>query len=90
MDLLCIDTGVHCPELGHLTVAEIQTGTAELHRFACIDKLLEPPAQDLTFHARNAAFIAAMGTDEHPRSFVECKKGPEGWPTSICSADEED
>ena len=30
----CIDTGVHVSECGHLTVAEIQTDTAQLHQFA--------------------------------------------------------
>ena len=39
-NVLCIDTGVHVPEWGHLTVAEVQTGTAELHRF----RRVEPPA----------------------------------------------
>ena len=31
-NVLCIDTGVHVADYGHLTVAEIQTGTAKLHR----------------------------------------------------------
>lgn len=33
-NIVCIDTGVHIPEYGHLTIAEIQTGEPELHRFA--------------------------------------------------------
>ena len=72
---LCIDTGVHWEELGHLTVAEIQTGHPELHRFARTqnDSLLEPPPRpaDLWSHGQGSnrsAFIAAMGTHEHPMS----------------------
>lgn len=64
--MLCIDTGVHWPELGHLTVPEIQTGEAQLHRFARTDTLLEPQDRDATMEERNAAFIAAMGTGERP------------------------
>ena len=70
---LCVDTGVHWPELGHLTVAEIQTGRAELHQFARVDNdtLLEPPSwpAGLWDHGQGLnreAFIAAMGTSEHP------------------------
>ena len=33
-NVVCIDTGVHVPEYGHLTLAEIHTGEPELHRFA--------------------------------------------------------
>ena len=72
-NVLCIDTGVHWPELGHLTVAEIQTGRAELHQFARVDTdtLLEPPPRPsgLWDHGQGVnreAFIAAMGTSEHP------------------------
>ena len=36
-NVLCIDTGVHVPEFGHLTIAEVQTGTARLHRFARVE-----------------------------------------------------
>ena len=32
-NVLCIDTGVHYEELGHLTVAEVHDGLV-LHRFA--------------------------------------------------------
>ena len=32
-NVLCIDTGVFVPEYGHLTIAEIQTGTPRTHRF---------------------------------------------------------
>ena len=32
-NVLCIDTGVHVPENGHLTIAEIQSGEPALHRF---------------------------------------------------------
>ena len=70
---LCIDTGVHWPELGHLTVAEIQAGKPALHRFAraAEDALLEPPPRPagLWDHAQGVnaeAFVAAMGTREHP------------------------
>ena len=70
---LCIDTGVHWPELGHLTIAEIQTGRPALHRFARAhtDTLLEPPPRPagLWDHGQGLnreAFIAAMGTTEHP------------------------
>ena len=42
--MVCIDTGVHIEEYGHLTVAEIQTGKPKLHRFARIDTMLEPTA----------------------------------------------
>ena len=66
---LCIDTGVHWPELGHLTVAEIHTGEPKLHRFQRVDSLLEPEDENATHEERNAAFIAAMGTTEHPKTF---------------------
>ena len=33
-NVLCIDTGVHIPEHGHLTIAEVQTAPPRLHRFA--------------------------------------------------------
>ena len=33
-NVLCIDTGVHVPEYGHLTIAEVQSGGPTLHRFA--------------------------------------------------------
>ena len=36
-NVLCIDTGVFVPEYGHLTIAEIQTGTARAHRFAEVE-----------------------------------------------------
>ena len=32
--VLCIDTGVHIAGLGHLTIAEVQSGDIRLHRFA--------------------------------------------------------
>ena len=35
---LCIDTGVHIEDCGHLTVAEIQTGAPELHRFERVER----------------------------------------------------
>ena len=72
-NVLCIDTGVHWPERAHLTVAEIQTGHAELHRFAQVaeDALLEAPPRPASLwdhgHGINReAFIAAMGTAEQP------------------------
>ena len=36
-NVLCIDTCVHVAECGHLTIAEIQTGTPRLHRFARVE-----------------------------------------------------
>ena len=41
--MLCLDTGVHVPELGHLTVAELKPGTPKLHRFTRVDTLPEAP-----------------------------------------------
>ena len=38
--VLCIDTGVHIEEYGHLTVAEVQSGEPCLHRFVRIDKIV--------------------------------------------------
>ena len=38
--VLCIDTGVHVEEYGHLTVAEVHSGEPCLHRFARIDKIV--------------------------------------------------
>jgi len=32
-NVLCIDTGVHVAAYGHLSIAEVQTGDARLHRF---------------------------------------------------------
>ena len=47
--MLCIDTGVHVPELGHLTIAELRPGTPVLHSFGRIDDLLpEPGGSDAT------------------------------------------
>ena len=40
--MLCIDTGVHIPELGHLTAAELRPGTPKLHRFARVGTLPDP------------------------------------------------
>ena len=37
---LCIDTGVHVPELGHLTIAELRPGAPVLHSYERIDSLL--------------------------------------------------
>ena len=37
--VLCIDTGVHWPELWHLTIAELRPGTPQLHRLARVDVL---------------------------------------------------
>ena len=36
-NVLCIDTGVHVARCGHLTIAEIQSGTPRLHRFARVE-----------------------------------------------------
>ena len=33
-NVLCIDTGVHVPDYGHLTLAQIETGEPTLHSFA--------------------------------------------------------
>lgn len=41
--VLCIDTGVHMPDLGHLTIAELRPGVPLLHRFARVDVLPEAP-----------------------------------------------
>ena len=41
--MLCIDTGVHWPELGQLTIAELQAGAPRLHQFPRVDVLPEPP-----------------------------------------------
>ena len=41
--VLCIDTGVHIEEYGHLTVAEIQSSEPCLHRFARIDEVVPIP-----------------------------------------------
>ena len=41
--MLCIDTGVHIEEYGHLSVAEVQSGEPRLHRFARIDKIVPIP-----------------------------------------------
>ena len=38
--MLCIDTGVHLPDLGHLTIADLKSGEPDLHRFARVDSLL--------------------------------------------------
>ena len=32
--MLCIDTGVHVPDYGHLTIAQIESGEPQGHRFA--------------------------------------------------------
>ena len=37
--VLRIDTGVHRPERRRLTIAELQPGTPQLHRFARVDLL---------------------------------------------------
>ena len=37
--VLSIDTGVHWPELWHLTITELQPGTPRLRRFARVDVL---------------------------------------------------
>ena len=39
-NMLCIDTGVHVPEMGHLTLAELRPGAPVLHSFERIDSLL--------------------------------------------------
>ena len=33
-NVLCIDTGVHVPDYGHLTIAQIESGEPQGHRFA--------------------------------------------------------
>ena len=33
-NVLCIDTGVHVPDYGHLTLAQVETGEPTLHSFA--------------------------------------------------------
>ena len=79
---LCIDTGVHWEQLGHLTVAEVQAGEPVLHRFARVDTdgLLEPPPRPagLWDHGQGVdrlAFIDAMGTSEHPTPLREEPSG---------------
>ena len=41
--MLCIDTGVHWPELGQLTIAELKPNAPRLHRFARVDVLPKAP-----------------------------------------------
>ena len=41
--VVCIDTGVHMPELGHLTIAELRPGAPVLHSFKRVDSLLTEP-----------------------------------------------
>lgn len=41
--MLCIDTGVHVPGLGHLTIAELHPRAPVLHSFERIDILLPEP-----------------------------------------------
>ena len=45
-NVLCIDMGAHVAEDGHLTVAEVQTADARLHRFARVDTLPEPGGEN--------------------------------------------
>lgn len=37
---LCIDTGVHVPQMGHLTLAELRPGAPVLHSFERVDSVL--------------------------------------------------
>ena len=41
--MLCTDTGVHVPELGHLTIAELRPNAPVLHSLERIDILLPEP-----------------------------------------------
>ena len=56
-NMLCIDTGVHVPEMGHLTLAELRPDAPVLHTFERVDSLLpeEEPRRSLALeqdHAR--------------------------------------
>ena len=68
--VLCVDTGVHVPGLGHLTLAELRPGAPVLHSYQCIDDFLPDGTSPTRSAATDALARRLREMSEQPGSSV--------------------